>query len=443
MSRPGDKLPGFSKTGSFEEEEAASVLRGFRERREEDGLTRGERTAAEALANLSTVRREELIDLTIEMDDAFDAADEVIRGGKGRKRGRGRGAKPEAAEAAIVVSKAGGGDEVGSGPDAESKVKEKIRSAIESNAASSDKAKAEVAKVIASNPSIISKLVARAVSYKPHVITAATVGAVVVAANRPTFYGNLVRVFGSALRSLLQTSITATWGDWGQLAKDIGTELGLFAGEIGRQTAMGPVVPFAIATAWVAYTASKKGTTMSGLLSEYASSIRDAATSAVASQLTAAKEAYKTEASKAGLASLRSAVEQVRASVGPSGEGAAAMKAAVASLGVPAMTEGSVVRARPSPALKGPIDKLAAAPADLIFRNTEERKAMAGAIALVDLANADDLTQSITVAPDAAAAPAVPAVPDAPMDAGRRRRRTKRRAPKRKRITRKMPIFVY
>lgn len=92
-----------------------------------------------------------------------------------------------------------------------------------------------------------------------------------LALNHPTMFGNLVSIIANILASGTDIAIRSTWGDWGNAVLSVGQGIGILGKAVATQTAQGPVVPFAIASAVVAWAASKrKDKSAAGILGDMA-----------------------------------------------------------------------------------------------------------------------------------------------------------------------------
>jgi hypothetical protein len=264
----------------------------------------------------------------------------------------------------------------------------------------------------------------------------------VTALNKPTFYGNLVRLAGSVLRTGVNTAVTSTWGDWGQFIVDVAGELRLLATTVADQTVQGPVVPFAIATMYIAYLGTRENKTITQVIKERGLAVLDAAKNIVTTQTNNFKAAYLAEGARANAATLAAIAKQVKSNA-PSGAGAAVITAEVRSVGAPAVgSPGGVTPGFYRPAPIQAIDKLAAADVDTILRKQEERKVAAALLALGDAVEPPAPAASAASASAAAAAASAAPASDVPLGSARRRRATKKRGPRR-RVTRRMPRFAY
>lgn len=373
------------------------------------GLTLAERQVAATISGIKDDPRAlELVE--DEFEDAMNAVEPM--GGQ-RKRKGGAGEKGKAAAAA-----ANAGESAPTNADP-AKVKADLTAAV----AKGEAGKQEVVAIVTANQKTIADMIKPKVEALKRVALPATaVAGVVTVLNRPTFYGNIARVSAEVFRTFLNGSVQSTWGDWGNTFLDIGRAAGVVMSTVGEQTIQGPVVPFALATMFVAWDANRQRKTMTQLLSEYGSVVTTAATRFTREQVNAFKAALKTEAAVKGARSLKQLARRIER---PRGEGAEQLSAAFASLGAPAMGSTGVVPGSAGPDPASAFRSLASAPPAVIAENTEARKAAAALLSLADLVES----------------PA--SMEDEAPPGGRRRRRTKRRAPKRKRITRKMPIFVY
>lgn len=242
---------------------------------------------------------------------------------------------------------------------------------------------------------------------------ARTVGAVVAVGtvlNRPTVYGNLARLAAEVIKTGTNAAITSTWGDWGTAILDIARSIGVVGELAAAQTAQGPVVPVSIATAIMAMRASRAGISIGDLVRRDAAAIRSSVSGAVASQIAAFRQAARSTPSADTLQTLKDIARQIKADVEARAVETRAAEASRASAAVAAI--------RPP---GDPIRALADAPEAAI---REQREAISSALALVALSEA---RPSETTAEGT----------------GGRRRRTKRKAPKRRRATRKVLTFVY
>lgn len=393
-----------------------------------DTYKESEQAAVRTLVGFKTDPRTlELLDLTAEFEDGFEAADD--RSLTGGKRARGGAKKPEAVAAAQAVESPPAAEAT------EAAAKDKIKAAVTDDTKSDDQKKAEVAKVIAANPGVFAKIVQTALSKKAAAQRTAAVIGVGIALNRPTFYGNLVRVLGVTLRTALDAAVTSTYSEWGQFGVDVLTELGLTVETVGNQILQGPVVPVVLATAWLAYRATQTGTSIKGLLASYASKVRDGAAGIIAREVAAFKAELAAQVRNVAAPQLAEIAQKVRDAT-VAGRGAAEMSAAVRSLGAPAVGSTGVVPGYASPAPASALDRIVNAADAVLRENKDGREAMAVAGLLLEL------HASTNAAPGANAA----AAPGAPPPPGgrRRRRKTKRKAPKRRRaVTRKVLTFVY
>jgi hypothetical protein len=251
------------------------------------------------------------------------------------------------------------------------------------------------------------------------VVPATAALAIGTALNRPTVYGNLARLVAEVIKTGTNTTIQSTWGDWGQAILDIAKSVGVVGELLAAQTAQGPVVPVSIATAILMYRAQTSGKTLAKLIQDDAAAVRSGASSLAKAQVEAFQRAVKEEGFRSNVSTLKDIAAKARRSA-PSGEGAAAMTAAITSLGAPAVGSTGVVPSRSPGAPGQPIAALAAAPASEIAEATAARAAAGALLTLSTVAGTPDI-------------------------GGRRRRRrkTKRRVPKRKRATRKLLTFVY
>jgi hypothetical protein len=375
--------------------------------------------AAQTLASLSTDPR--ALELAEEFEDAMDAV-EPTGGQRKRKGGAGDKGK-KAASVAAAVEKI---PEVALTPN---DVKTQLADAVKKEG---ETGKQEVVKVVAANQKTIAQMIgAKVEALKGVALPVSAVAGAVTVLNRPTFYGNIARVAAEVFRGALNTSVQSTWGQWGEAFLDIGRAGGVVAGTLAEQTAQGPVVPFALATMYVAWDANRQGKTMTQLLLEYGSAVKTTATRLTKGQVDAFQAALKGESAATSARVLKEIAGRIKR---PTGPGADDLAAAFASQGTPAIGSTGMVPGRAAPSPASALGSLASASPDVIADNTEARKAAAALLSLADLPKSD-IVES--------AAPGANAAPDAPMNAGRRRRRTKRRVPKRKRVTRKMPIFVY
>jgi hypothetical protein len=383
--------------------------------------------AARTLASLSTDPR--ALELAEEFEDAMDAV-EPTGGQRKRKGGAGDKGKKAASVAAAVEKIA----EVALTPN---DVKTQLADAVKKEG---ETGKQEVVKVVAANQKTIAQMIGAKVEALKRVAlpVSAVVGAATVL-NRPTVYGNIARVAAEVFRSALNTSVQSTWGQWGEAFLDMGRAGGVIAGTLAEQTAQGPVVPFALATMYVAWDANRQGKTMTQLLLEYGSAVKTSATRLTKGQVDAFQAALKGETAATSARVLKEIAGRIDR---PAGEGAQQLSAAFASLGAPAMGSTGMVPGRAAPSPASALGSLASASPDVIADNTEARKAAAALLSLADLPKSD-IVESPAPGANAAAAPAAVMEDEAPPGGRRRRRKTRRRVPKRKRITRKMPIFVY
>jgi hypothetical protein len=253
------------------------------------------------------------------------------------------------------------------------------------------------------------------------VVPATAALAIGTALNRPTVYGNLARLVAEVIKTGTNTTIQSTWGDWGQAILDIAKSVGVVGELLAAQTAQGPVVPVSIATAILMYRAQTSGKTLAKLIQDDAAAVRSGASSLAKAQVEAFQRAVKDEGFRSNVSTLKDIAAKARRTT-PSGEGAAAMTAAITSLGAPAVGSTGVVPGLAPPGPPGqPIAALAAAPTSAIVDATAARAAAGALLTLATVAGPSDVGGR----------------------RARRRRKTKRRVPKRKRTTRKLLTFVY
>jgi hypothetical protein len=270
-------------------------------------------------------------------------------------------------------------------------------------------------------PTILDGVKEKLNTVRSAVVPATTAIAIGTALNRPTVYGNLARLVAEVIKTGTNTTIQSTWGDWGQAILDIAKSVGVVGELLAAQTAQGPVVPVSIATAILMYRAQKSGKTLAKLIQDDAAAVQSGARGLAKAQVDAFQTAIKEEGFRANVSTLKEIAAKARRSA-PSGEGAAAMTAAITSLGAPAVGSTGVVPGFAPPGPPGqPIAALAAAPPGAIADATAARAAAGALLTLATVASPSDIGGR----------------------RARRRRKTKRRVPKRKRTTRKLLTFVY
>jgi hypothetical protein len=385
-----------------------------RSRGDSEPLTPEEEAAARTLASLKN-------DLEVQaaFEDGESAAEGRSGGGKKKRRGGAKGGR------AIAEAVAEG---EGKPKSEKNKPEDEVKTELKAAAASGETP--AVAKVVAANPGTIRRIVEAALRARAAVQPAMLVAGAATLANQPTLFGNIARVAAASVRTGLDTTITSTWAQWGQTGSDILGAVKDVGVAIFDQSVQGPVVPFTIAMMLQAYRASSRGMGILELTKSDAATAAEIVRKGIAGQKEAFDLAYAEEAKKKPIAELREIAKRGRQLT--QGLGALDTRREVRAVGAPAVGSMGVVPAFTPPGpLAAPIKGLTTVPRSEIEAAAAERQGrreqVEGAEALMGLANA----------------PAAPAAPDAPMNAGRRRRRTKRRVPKRKRITRKMPIFVY
>jgi hypothetical protein len=395
--------------------------RGYRDRSRSRGdsepLTPEEEAAARTLASLKN-------DLEVQaaFEDGESAAEGRSGGGKKKRRGGAKGGR------AIAEAVAEG---EGKPKSEKNKPEDEVKTELKAAAASGETP--AVAKVVAANPGTIRRIVEAALRARAAVRPAMLVAGAATLANQPTLFGNIARVAAASVRTGLDTTITSTWAQWGQTGSDILGAVKDVGVAIFDQSVQGPVVPFTIAMMLQAYRASSRGMGILELTKSDAATAAEIVRKGIAGQKAAFDLAYAEEAKKKPIADLREATNIMRGRPMTRGPGALDTSMAARSSAAPAVGSTGVVPGFLPPGPPGaPIMGLAAVPPSAIeaaaAERQDRRERVEGAEALMGLR-----------ASSAAPAPMEDEVPTG----ARRRRRTKRRAPKRKRVTRKMPIFVY
>lgn len=252
---------------------------------------------------------------------------------------------------------------------------------------------------------------------------AAGVGATVAVLNRPTLFGNLAQIAANVSSGVVNTSVTATWGQWFTALGQTGLALGTVAQTFLDQSIQGPVIPFAVATAIMLRrqqnrAAAGENISLAGLIAQDVGRAKDMVTGVAGAQIEAFKAAVKAEGDNMNIATLKEIAGRIER---PTGPGAEKLKK-LAATGAPAAGPGPVP------------DTIAQMPADP--RKVAAIPAAAAALAAVPPGG--------PAAADKAAANALVSLSDDMREGGRRKRRfTKKRPTKKRRMTRRMPRFVY
>lgn len=358
--------------------------------------------------------------------DAVSGASEGMRGGR-KKGGRAGGVKRKAEGEAGEAE----GSSEAPAPSSASAAATAANAAASNASAEAPSGSAPPAKR-SRVATLVDGLKAKVAQVRPYATTGLTVAAVGTALNRPTVYGNLARLVAEIIKTGTNQTITSTWQDWGQTILDIGRSIGVVGELLDQQSRQGPVVPVSIATAIMAYRAQKAGKTLGQLIRDDAEAVGAGVRSLAKSQLDAFNAAVRAEGLRSNVATLKLIAQRARQSQ-PTGEGAAALTAAVTSLGAPAVGSTGLVQNRATGPFSAAIAPLTSADPAAVADAAAARAAAGALLALAD---------SATPAPAA----------DAGDDelGGRRRRKTRKgRKPRRrvtlrrKRATRKAPKFVY
>lgn len=176
----------------------------------------------------------------------------------------------------------------------------------------------EIKTELSDTKSPLSTAIAKAVSSAPNVMkTIGTSGAVLTALNRPTLFGNLAQLAAFITREGINSSITATWGDWGNAVLQIANALKTAGVSIAEQSAQGPVVPFAIATAIMMWRAGNEKMKLSDLIKKDAEGAYSATSRMLTSQIQAFNEAYEKEGKKMGPQQLGDIARRIKPTEGP------------------------------------------------------------------------------------------------------------------------------
>lgn len=164
--------------------------------------------------------------------------------------------------------------------------------------------------------------------------TVAFVGTSVAVLNHPTILGNLSQLVALALTKGTETSITSTWGQWGQAVAAVGTALKTLGGSIVVQSLQGPVIPVAIAIAILIWRAKKSGTTLTDVLKGDATFVSSKVAGVIASQIQAFNDAKESGDKEEVIRQLRELAS--RAKVPTFGDGALVTTVLATQGGAPA-----------------------------------------------------------------------------------------------------------
>jgi hypothetical protein len=113
------------------------------------------------------------------------------------------------------------------------------------------------------------------------------VSGVAVALNHPTLFGNLAQLSAQVLKTATDTTIKATWGDWGEAILGVGKAIGVIGTTIASQTVQGPVVPVAIATAIMVWRAGQAGKTVGQIIKDDAEMVAQTVATTALGQVSA------------------------------------------------------------------------------------------------------------------------------------------------------------
>ena len=165
--------------------------------------------------------------------------------------------------------------------------------------------------------------------------------------NRPTIFANTVAFVREAITSAAARSSLVTWSDYGSTITTIANEIKEGAVELGYIAKDSPYLAIMIAIALMQYRASAQGISVTDLIKQDATTVKDTVSQAfpklveraksdIRGQTVAFKKAWKDTATKKTAATLR---EIGRRAVPPGGPGAEALSR-LAKTGAPAVQSG-------------------------------------------------------------------------------------------------------
>lgn len=256
---------------------------------------------------------------------------------------------------------------------------------------------------------------ANAILAAPLVLAAGGGGA--LALNNPTMFGNIAGIVSNILATGSESVILSTWGDWGQAVLEVGNAVGVLGQSAVAQSIRGPIVPFTIAAAALAYASRNRPDGPVGLIGSMLVFVKNKLPKVLPAR-------PRTD----DASTLRELAEIAKAN-GPRGAGADAIAATVRALGAPAVRGGpagvETVAAAAERDLKAALDRIARRPVGVdtgarsraaSVRAGEEAAAAAAAEAAAARARGAAGSGEIGDRDQVMAAPAAPAaLPPAPM----------------------------
>lgn len=193
---------------------------------------------------------------------------------------------------------------------------------------------------------------ANAILAAPLILAAGGGGA--LALNNPTMFGNIVDIVANVLAAGSETAIRSTWGDWGQAVLQVGNAVGVLGRSAVAQSIQGPVVPFTIAAAALAYASGGSTSNVVNMLGRMSLFVKNTLPKVLPGR------------PRTDDASTLKELAEIAKANGPIGAGADAIAATVRALGAPAVRGGpagvETVAAAAERDLKSVLERIARRP---------------------------------------------------------------------------------